>query len=39
MIRLAFNAPTDVDIAHTYLMQAARDSAAVFQSLISQIHR
>jgi DNA-directed RNA polymerase alpha subunit len=39
MIRLAFHAPTDVDIVHTYLMQAARDSAAVFQSLISQIHR
>jgi DNA-directed RNA polymerase subunit L len=39
MIRIAFNAPTDVDIVHTYLIQAARDSAAVFQSLISQIHR
>jgi len=39
MIRMAFHAPTDVDIVHTYLMQAARDSAAVFQSLISQIHR
>ena len=39
MIRLAFHAPTDVDIVHTYLIQAARDSAAVFESLISQIHR
>ena len=39
MIRMAFHAPTDVDIVHTYLIQAARDSAAVFQSLISQIHR
>jgi DNA-directed RNA polymerase subunit L len=39
MIRMAFNAPTDVDIVNTYLIQAARDSAAVFQSLISQIHR
>ena len=39
MIRMAFHAPTDVDIVHTYLMQSARDSAAVFQSLISQIHR
>lgn len=39
MIRLAFHAPTDVDIVHAYLISAARDSAAVFQSLISQIHR
>ena len=39
MIRMAFNAPTDVDIVNTYLIQAARDSAAVFQSLISQINR
>jgi DNA-directed RNA polymerase subunit L len=39
MIRLAFHAPTDVDIVHAYLIAAARDSAAVFQSLISQIHR
>jgi hypothetical protein len=39
MIRVAFYAPTDVDIVQTYLKQAARDSAAVFQSLISQIHR
>jgi DNA-directed RNA polymerase alpha subunit len=39
MIRMAFHAPTDVDIVHTYLIQAARDSAAVFESLISQIHR
>ena len=39
MIRMAFNAPTDVDIVNTYLIQAARDSAAVFQSLIAQIHR
>jgi len=39
IIRMAFHAPTDVDIVHTYLMQAARDSAAVFQSLMSQIHR
>lgn len=39
MIRVAFHAPTDVDIVNTYLMQAARDSSAVFQSLISQIHR
>jgi hypothetical protein len=39
MIRMAFCAPTDVDIVHTYLIAAARDSAAVFESLISQIHR
>jgi DNA-directed RNA polymerase subunit L len=39
MIRVAFHAPTDVDIVHAYLIQAARDSAAVFESLISQIHR
>jgi DNA-directed RNA polymerase subunit L len=39
MIRIAFNAPTDIDIVHAYLIAAARDSAAVFQSLISQIHR
>lgn len=39
IIRLAFHAPTDVDVVNTYLIQAARDSAAVFQSLISQIHR
>ena len=39
VIRLAFYAPTDVDIVHAYLIAAARDSAAVFQSLISQIHR
>jgi DNA-directed RNA polymerase subunit L len=39
MIRMAFRAPTDVDMVHTYLIQAARDSAAVFESLISQIHR
>jgi DNA-directed RNA polymerase alpha subunit/DNA-directed RNA polymerase subunit L len=39
MVRLAFHAPTDVDIVHTYLIQAARDSAAVFESIISQIHR
>jgi DNA-directed RNA polymerase subunit L len=39
MIRVAFNAPTDIDIVHAYLIAAARDSAAVFQSLISQIHR
>jgi len=39
MIRVAFRAPTDVDIVHTYLIAAARDSAAVFESLISQIHR
>ena len=39
MIRIAFHAPTDVDIVHTYLIAAARESAAVFQSLISQIHR
>ena len=39
MIRIAFHAPTDVDIVHAYLIAAARDSAAVFQSLISQIHR
>jgi len=39
MIRLAFHAPTDVDIVHAYLIAAARESAAVFQSLISQIHR
>jgi DNA-directed RNA polymerase alpha subunit/DNA-directed RNA polymerase subunit L len=39
MIRVAFHAPTDVDIVHAYLIAAARDSAAVFQSLISQIHR
>ena len=39
MIRMAFRAPTDGDIVHTYLIQAARDSAAVFESLISQIHR
>ena len=39
MIRMAFRAPTDADIVHTYLIAAARDSAAVFESLISQIHR
>ena len=39
MIRIAFHAPTDVDIVHAYLIAAARDSEAVFQSLISQIHR
>jgi DNA-directed RNA polymerase alpha subunit len=39
MIRMAFHAPTDDDIVNTYLIQAARESAAVFQSLISQIHR
>ena len=39
MIRMAFRAPTDADVVHTYLIQAARDSAAVFESLISQIHR
>ena len=39
MIRIAFNAPTDDDIVRTYLIQAARESATAFQSLISQIHR
>jgi DNA-directed RNA polymerase subunit D len=39
MVRIAFHAPTDIDIVHAYLIAAARDSAAVFQSLISQIHR
>lgn len=39
MIRMAFRAPTDVDVVHAYLIQAARDSAAVFDSMISQIHR
>jgi DNA-directed RNA polymerase alpha subunit/DNA-directed RNA polymerase subunit L len=39
IIRMAFRAPTDVDIVHAYLIQAARDSAAVFESIISQIHR
>ena len=39
IIRVAFRAPTDVEIVHAYLIQAARDSAAVFESLISQIHR
>ena len=39
MIRVAFHAPTDVDIVHTYLIAAAHESAAVFQSMISQIHR
>ena len=39
MIRIAFHAPTDADIVHAYLIAAARDSAAVFNSLISQIHR
>jgi DNA-directed RNA polymerase subunit L len=39
MIRMAFRAPTDVDMVHTYLIAAARESAAVFESLISQIHR
>jgi len=39
MIRIAFHAPTDVDIVHTYLIQAARDSAAVFESIVSQINR
>jgi len=39
MIRVAFRAPTDADIVSTYLIQAARESAAVFESLISQIHR
>jgi DNA-directed RNA polymerase alpha subunit len=39
MIRMAFRAPTDVDVEHAYLIQAARDSAAVFESMISQIHR
>lgn len=38
MIRIAFHAPTEVDIVHAYLIAAARDSEAVFQSLISQIH-
>jgi len=39
MIRIAFHAPTDADIVHAYLIAAANDSATVFQSLISQIHR
>jgi DNA-directed RNA polymerase subunit L len=39
MIRIAFNAPTDADIVHAYLIAAANESTAVFQSLISQIHR
>ena len=39
MIRMAFRAPTDADIVHAYLIAAARDSAAVFDSIISQIHR
>jgi DNA-directed RNA polymerase subunit L len=39
MIRMAFRAPTDADIVHAYLIAAARDSAAVFESIISQIHR
>ena len=39
MIRMAFRARTDADIVHAYLIQAARDSASVFESLISQIHR
>ena len=39
MIRLAFNAPTDIDIVHAYLIAAANATGAVFQSLISQIHR
>jgi hypothetical protein len=38
VVRIAFHAPTDIDIVHAYLIAAARDSAAVFQSLISQIH-
>jgi hypothetical protein len=39
MIRIAFHAATDVDIVQTYLIAAARDSATVFETLISQIHR
>jgi DNA-directed RNA polymerase subunit L len=39
MIRIAFHAPTDADIVHAYLIAAANESIAVFQSLISQIHR
>ena len=39
VIRIAFQAPTDVDIVHAYLIAAANASEAVFQSLISQIHR
>lgn len=39
MIRIAFNAPTDIDIVHAYLIAAANAAGAVFQSLISQIHR
>jgi DNA-directed RNA polymerase subunit L len=38
-IRIAFRSPTDIDIVNTYLIAAARDSIAVFESLISQIHR
>jgi hypothetical protein len=36
---MAFHAPTDADIVNAYLIQAARDTVAVFESLISQIHR
>ena len=39
MIRIAFNAPTDIDIVHAYLIAAANATGGVFQSLISQIHR
>ena len=39
MIRIAFNAPTDIDIVHAYLIAAANATGAVFESLISQIHR
>ena len=39
MIRLAFYAPTDIDIVHAYLIAAANATGAVFRSLISQIHR
>ena len=39
VIRIAFQAPTDVDIVHAYLIAAANATEAVFQSLISQIHR
>jgi len=39
IIRMAFHAPTDADIVNAYLIQAARDTVAVFESLISQIHR
>ena len=36
---ISTQAPTDADIVHAYLIAAARDSAAVFDSIISQIHR